>query len=664
MSPLPTLLLVETVALVGGTAHTLAPGAPGGDGVVEHATVLIEDGRLAAVGREIELPEGCRTVDASGLHLIPGLIDGLAFHDAEHDALHVAAGVVLLRDHGNDLGRIFAARSLEERDRRGGPTLSVAGAVLDGRPPATAEALVLERVEELEANLPLLLAEEPDFLAYHARLPADVWARLLELAAEAELQVWGPRPQAVPIEELLASGQAGVVGLGQLGPGDAETVARRWAASGIAVVPLALAHAQRLPGAGPDPAPEVLGAEYAARWQAERAAHELALAGEVERGTGAAARAELLERLRALHDAGVPLVPGSGAPLPWIAPGRGLLEELALWQEAGLAPAEVLRLATAGAARALGLADERGTLEPGRVADVVALRADPREDVRALAEVELVVLRGRVIERAELERGVDAAREAAEAARARALRPLNVAAPRLPESQGRGELQVLLRGYAETRSLAERLAAERWAVARDHAGRLELVGRVVLPAAGEAPDGEMHVRQRLDADGRLESFEVELDMGGRRLVARGLLRAGSLAVERRLDGAFLDNQSTSESIAALDVGSVTTYVVLGHARRAGNLAVLRLHEGLEGEIVPWKLRVEPDGRHVFLTPDGPRVATYLPSGVPADVVAQRGSGFTRTTVSELEVVAPPGLPLHASKPRPAAPPATPARDER
>ncbi|HMB54412.1 MAG TPA: amidohydrolase family protein [Thermoanaerobaculia bacterium] len=62
----------ETVALVGGTVHTL-----GVAGSLEAATVVIADGRIAAVGRDLEVPAGARTVDVTGKVLTPGLVDSL-----------------------------------------------------------------------------------------------------------------------------------------------------------------------------------------------------------------------------------------------------------------------------------------------------------------------------------------------------------------------------------------------------------------------------------------------------------------------------------------------------------------------------------------------------------------------------------------------------------
>lgn len=60
----------QTIAITGGTVHTMA-----GDEPLEGATVLIEDGRIAAVGTDVDVPEGARVFDADGRVVTPGLID-------------------------------------------------------------------------------------------------------------------------------------------------------------------------------------------------------------------------------------------------------------------------------------------------------------------------------------------------------------------------------------------------------------------------------------------------------------------------------------------------------------------------------------------------------------------------------------------------------------
>jgi imidazolonepropionase-like amidohydrolase len=87
----------------------------------------------------------------------------------------------------------------------------------------------------------------------------------------------------------------------------------------------------------------------------------------------------------------------AGTDVPFVPPGPGLHVELALYVEAGLSPAEALRTATLDAARALGYASELGSIEAGKLADLVVLDGDPLEDIGALRRIRAVVSGGRYL---------------------------------------------------------------------------------------------------------------------------------------------------------------------------------------------------------------------------------------------------------------------------
>jgi imidazolonepropionase-like amidohydrolase len=86
--------------------------------------------------------------------------------------------------------------------------------------------------------------------------------------------------------------------------------------------------------------------------------------------------------VRALHAAGVTILAGTDAPNPDTSYGVSLHQELLLLTECGLSPEEALRAATSGPAREFGLID-RGRIESGRRADLLLVKGDPTNDVRA-----------------------------------------------------------------------------------------------------------------------------------------------------------------------------------------------------------------------------------------------------------------------------------------
>jgi imidazolonepropionase-like amidohydrolase len=98
------------------------------------------------------------------------------------------------------------------------------------------------------------------------------------------------------------------------------------------------------------------------------------------------------ENLRRLQAAGVPVALGTDM---WAFPGLGVSIEMDLYVRAGLTPLEAIRAATQTAARSLAIDADRGTLEPGKRADVLVLSADPVRDPKNLRRIDAVYKRGR-----------------------------------------------------------------------------------------------------------------------------------------------------------------------------------------------------------------------------------------------------------------------------
>ncbi len=106
----------------------------------------------------------------------------------------------------------------------------------------------------------------------------------------------------------------------------------------------------------------------------------------------------VLELTGRLHRGGVLLAAGSDLPNPWVIPGVSLHHELRLLHEAGIPPLEVLKIATYNGAVALGLEHELGSIEPGKVADLIVLAADPTNNLHATRAISHVFLGGRFLD--------------------------------------------------------------------------------------------------------------------------------------------------------------------------------------------------------------------------------------------------------------------------
>lgn len=105
----------------------------------------------------------------------------------------------------------------------------------------------------------------------------------------------------------------------------------------------------------------------------------------------------------AMHRAGVPLLAGSDAGTTGVIAGFGLHGELEVLVAIGLTEAEALRTATLEPARYLAAVDTLGTVEVGKLADLVLLDANPLDDIRNTQKIRAVVANGRLLRRADLE---------------------------------------------------------------------------------------------------------------------------------------------------------------------------------------------------------------------------------------------------------------------
>jgi len=577
------MLLLETIALVGGTVHTLEPGADPMAG----ATVLIEDRRISAVGVDLELPENAEVIDIDGLHVIPGLIDGVAAFDPDHDALYLDAGVTLVHDSGSPTGQILGEKAPGMRDRHPGPSLLATSPVFAGMETQQPGAVVLlepERAVTQVNGVMEILAGNPipiDTLTVERTLTPRQHAIAAGIGRENGLRVVGTLPYGMAPGEAAANGHSIVVGLDSFFPAgtrfeslgadfDAAALAAEVADAGLAVAPMLVGTSRILVGAASEDEPailEALGPQYDPAWQADLEFFRL-LRGSEGLDLARSSLRTQREITAALHAAGVPLVAGSGAASALIGPGEGLVDELVQWGEAGLTPSEVLRAATVGTADALGVGDRFGRIAPGRVANLAVLGSDPTRTIEALRRPEIVVVRGQVRERFDLD---DARAELVarfEAARAARRAPIALAPPPLEGAD------VVCDGRIELLTYGDRTAVERYAAGRTAEGEMIYGARVRVMPVGERGALEMVVVQRMRGD-LVESFEVTLDL----LDADGAPELGEgdthafhatgavvpetdgMAVERRRFGESLGTLRTTEPIAVVGGSSALSGLV-------------------------------------------------------------------------------------------------------
>jgi len=653
---LPSLLLLQKVALVGGTLHSMVPGAAPAVG-----TILIDHGLIEAVGPDVVIPADAKQISLKGKHVIPGLIDGMVNFDPDHDRLYLSCGVTLVRETGADLTQMLAERDTFARDRSPGPALWIAGAILDGAPPSTQAAVVMtnaaEAVDKASRMLHPDAGEAVDYFSYYPGLPKLAWSALIEFAHKKESpprQVWGVLPKDGTLEDVLQAGQDGLFYIdGLLPPGkrwgdvtseDLAKVAKRVGESHMAVTPtLALYASRLLPPPEKPPELKYLGPIAIAQWQLDLARRRAIFTDPQKPGLQKQNLAELMQRIalvKALYENKVALVPGSSCGMvPWLVPGEALLDELSLWVgQVGLSRAEVLQLATRASAERIGALRTRGTLEKGKWADCVVTALDPEQDLTTLHRPDFVVVRGRVLPASELEELRARLAERQQELQRKALGKLELAPPKQPP----GEL--VLSGMVETRFGTQRVSAERFAVSRMSDGAMLYAGHMLTLGSATVADTDCESMQKI-VNGRLVELELTVTCGPRVITLKGTLAGGTLNIERRVNGVFNDMPRIRENSAFLEYGSVLTDLILGQSVRPGEFSALFLQDFELATSEKWELRVDPaDGQHLLRGPIGDRVVDFAADGAPKSSTRESGHGtLKRTLIEDTPVKS--GLPL-------------------
>lgn len=417
--------LGASLALVGTVPLDPVIGAAG-----EPSTVLVAGDRIVAiepVGATV--PEGAVAVDAAGTYLLPGLWDlhtHLALLDDHAPPLLVTQGVLGVRDMGAVPEEIEALRARIASGEILGPRVVRVGPTLNGAPNAPHHR-VIATPEEARTAVAELAAGGVDLLKTHNATGRETYFALLDAAREAGLTVAGHVPTAVAPLEACEAGQASIEHIVTLFEGtylarfedemeaylampawrenEAPELADCFAAHGTLFVPTLRAYDFRAHRAAEldHPAPEwlYLSAETEREWRA-------AEPGEADRREDVIALREALidlgvDVVRLLAERGAAIGAGTDVAGPGLVPGFSLHEEIRLLARA-MTPAQALRAATRGPGETAGGDPLQGRLVPGAPADLVLVGGDAFEDLAALEDIRGVVLRGRWLDRRELDR--------------------------------------------------------------------------------------------------------------------------------------------------------------------------------------------------------------------------------------------------------------------
>ncbi|MBA3609708.1 MAG: amidohydrolase family protein [Chthoniobacterales bacterium] len=109
----------------------------------------------------------------------------------------------------------------------------------------------------------------------------------------------------------------------------------------------------------------------------------------------------MLRLLKAVDEAGIPIIPGTDA-----LSGYTLHHELELYVRAGIPASEVLRMATLTSAEVMGANKDRGVIAAGKLADLILVDGDPTKEIRDLHRITTVIKGGKVYDPAAIEKAL------------------------------------------------------------------------------------------------------------------------------------------------------------------------------------------------------------------------------------------------------------------
>ena len=412
-------------------------------------TVVINGDRISAIGdsTKTSVPTDTRVVDAAGKFLIPGLWDmHVHWYARDTFTLFTANGVTGVREmFGNP--DLLRWRDEIAKGSLLGPRMVVASPIIDGPDPIWPNSIAVRNEEEGRKAVIRVKRWGADFVKVYALLARDAYFGVADEAKRQGITFVGHVPYSVSPREASDAGQKSIEHLTGI---MIECSAKEKELRAELVKARSPDARARVQAAALETYDEKKAADLFARfvknqtWQCPTLTvlRSSAFSGDekywrdgrlryiprqvqqrwslrtANRSEGAQAGAEKVlqkefEIVGAMSRAGVPILAGTDTGNPFCFPGFSLHDELALLVIAGLTPVEALRAATLNPAKFLGLDKTLGTIEPGKIADLVLLDANPLEDIRNTQRINAVVTNGRLFDRKALDKLLGEAQGAA-----------------------------------------------------------------------------------------------------------------------------------------------------------------------------------------------------------------------------------------------------------
>jgi len=404
-------------------------------------TVTIEGNRIQQVvpSKSAGAPKGT-VVDAHGQYLIPGLWDmhtHVFFGSTAKDGddlilpLLLANGITGVRDMGSALDPVLHARNEIAAHREMGPRMIVSGPMLDGPKSTYKAAIAISTPEDGRKAVDMLKARGADFVKVQSGVPREAYFAIADEAKKIGIPFEGHVPDAIRASEAVAAGQRTfehLIGIFEASSPDEtkylagkktvgmflDTYDPKLEANIISLLAakqvwqcptLYWERGQWLVDAidyTKDPDLAYAGKTWVTKWPRSQKSIMQTLDTDP-----LPVREKFVEHelgiVRRLHAANVPFLAGTDTPAGVdVIPGISLHLELQRFVAAGFAPLEALQTATLNPAKFYGRTKDFGTVEQGRIADLVLLRENPLTNIANSRTVTAVIADGRYISQKQL----------------------------------------------------------------------------------------------------------------------------------------------------------------------------------------------------------------------------------------------------------------------
>jgi len=418
-------LLIENVTLIDGTGRPPVAGA----------SVLVTEDRISLVSRQpIDPPPDTRRIDGAGKYLMPGLVDmhihlqgsaevtpeGLLVTSSDRSkgvrALHsyIYTGVTSIYDAGNVPDYILSLRADERSGELVSPRIFAAGGIVT-YPGSHGSNDFATLVDDWPEAIPILeehLARNPDVLklTFEERgwgsrpmipiLPVDLMQHIIEFANDHGIRTTAHVSSEYRARQAIFAGIDALAHPVIQGP-ITDSFAKLMGAKKIPMVTtLTIGENYSRLAEHPEYLDEPLYRDTLTADEIEMLKTEKRREYQERKWTWWMKIMTTIaqENVRKIHDAGGILVAGTDQTT-----GPALHRELELLADAGISPLNIIRIATLNGAVFLGKEDDLGSVEKGKIADLVLLGADPTADIRNAAQVLQVIKAGQIIDRSKLD---------------------------------------------------------------------------------------------------------------------------------------------------------------------------------------------------------------------------------------------------------------------